>query len=554
MLIPKKSSYFLYSLLAAFFGAFLLFPVGFLFFRALIGKEGFSLGVFELLFSNFLFLDSFRNSFLLALLVTAATFLISFPIAWILGRYRLASKKIWLALLWLPLIVPPFVGAIGLRQLFSRFGAVNLSLMKWGWITEPIDWLGGGGFWALAVLQVLHLYPIMVSQLESSIENLDPTLVEAARNCGARGLFLVRTLLIPLMMPGIFSGCSLVFLWSFTDLGTPLMLDYPTVVSVQIFNLVSEASVNPLGFGMVCVTALFCLALYGMARGSWRGRGSYEMGRRLSEEGRPALRLGWRIVFYAAVSALLLFSLVPHLGVLLVAFSKNWYMTVGPEAWTFEYFEKIFRHPLTLSSIQNSIFYSLGSSVLDLGLGLAAAFILVRGRVRGAALLDLVVMLPLVLPGLVLAFSYLVAFSGGPLDPRKNPILLLVVAYAVRRLPYVVRSIASGLAQVSTTLEEAARNCGAATFKVIRTITLPLMLPHLIAGLILAFSLAMLEVSDSLILAFQENFYPITKGIYQLMGRLLDGPNLACALGVLGMLILSLSLLFASESLRKTFS
>ena len=224
------------------------------------------------------------------------------------------------------------------------------------------------------------------------------------------------------------------------------------------------------------------------------------------------------------------------------------------QAWTFEYFEKSFRHPLSLSSIRNSFVYSLAGSFLDLGLGFAAAFLLVRAEVKGKRLLDLLVMLPMVLPGLVLAFSYLVVFSDGPLDPRENPIPQLVAAYAVRRLPYVVRSCASGLAQVAPILEEAARNCGATSWRVLRTISLPLMLPHLVAGFILAFSYAMLEVSDSLILAFQEKFYPITKAIYQVMGRLVDGPNLACALGVLGILILSASLVFASESLRKTFS
>lgn len=554
MLTRKKFTYFLYSLLAVFFAAFLIGPVGVLFFRAFGGGKGFSVEVFRLLFTDFLFLDSLRNSLFLAVAVTALTFLVSLPVATVLGRYRLPGKKLIQVLIWLPLVLPPFVGAIGMRQILSRFGALNMLLMKWDLIDRPIDWLGGGGLWAILFLQVLHLFPIMVTQLQSSLENLDPAVEEAARNCGARGLFLWRTIRLPLLAPGIFAGCSLVFLWSATDLGTPLMFDFPGVVSVQIFNLVNEASVNPLGFGMAALTAIFCLALFGSMRG-WGSKTGLATARRQTDAGRPMLRSpGKCFSFYVGVAALLLLSVLPHVGVFMVAFSKKWFMSPLPQAWTFEYFEKIFRHPLTLTSIQNSFIYSLASSFLDVGLGLAAAFLLVRTQVKGKRLLDLLVMLPMVLPGLVLAFSYLVVFSGGPLDPRENPIALLVAAYAVRRLPYVARSCASGLSQVAPILEEAARNCGATGWRVLRTVSLPLMLPHLVAGFILAFSYAMLEVSDSLILAFQEKFYPITKAIYQVMGRLVDGPNLACALGVLGILILSASLVFASESLRKTFS
>jgi iron(III) transport system permease protein len=168
-------------------------------------------------------------------------------------------------------------------------------------------------------------------------------------------------------------------------------------------------------------------------------------------------------------------------------------------------------------------------------------------------------MLPLALPGLVLAFGYVAGFDGFKsqwlndyFNPRNNPTLLLIVSYSVRRLPYIVRSAYAGFQQTSVTLEEASANLGASPWRTVRRITLPLIMANLIAGTILTFSFAMLEVSDSLILAMREQFFPITKMIYQLMGRIdPNAPSVACALGVVGMAILTLSLGIAGKILGK---
>jgi iron(III) transport system permease protein len=136
------------------------------------------------------------------------------------------------------------------------------------------------------------------------------------------------------------------------------------------------------------------------------------------------------------------------------------------------------------------------------------------------------------------------------LNPRTNPTLLLIISYSVRRLPYIVRSAYAGFQQTSVTLEEASANLGASPFRTLRRITLPLVMAHLIAGTILTFSFAMLEVSDGLILAMREKYFPITKMIWQLMGRIdPDSAGVACALGVVGMIILGVSLLVAAKLL-----
>jgi iron(III) transport system permease protein len=188
--------------------------------------------------------------------------------------------------------------------------------------------------------------------------------------------------------------------------------------------------------------------------------------------------------------------------------------------------------------------------IIDLILGLAIAWVVVRSTIRGRALLDALVMLPLAVPGLVLAFGYLALAQEGRafhflMGAHQNPVILLVIAYAVRRLPYVVRAAVAGLQQSNVALEEAALSLGATPMRMMRRIALPLLAANLIAGGILAFAFAMLEVSDSLILAQQAEHYPITKAIYSLLSTLGNGYELASALGVWAMVFLGISIVGA---------
>ena len=178
-----------------------------------------------------------------------------------------------------------------------------------------------------------------------------------------------------------------------------------------------------------------------------------------------------------------------------------------------------------------------------------------RTTLPGRGLLDTFAMLPLAVPGLVLAFGYLAMTQEGRvfafLNPTKDPTALLIIAYSVRRLPYVVRSVAAGLQQTSVALEEAAQNLGATPLRALRLITLPLISANLLAGGLLAFAFAMLEVSDSLILAQRQSDFPITKAIYELFNLLGEGRYLASALGVWAMVFLGIALYGASRILGK---
>jgi len=549
--------------LLLFFGLFLFYPVGLLLKGAFVANGRLSLKFFSLLLASPLQRESLLNSFGIALLTTAGTTWLSLPLAWGMTRLKFRGKAVLGSLLLLPMMMPPFVGAIGLRQLLSRFGSLNLLLMKLGLIPadRPIDWLGAGGFWGIVLLQVLNLYPILFLNVSAAMANIDPALREAAQNLGASGWRLFRTVTLPLILPGYFAGAIIVFIWAFTDLGTPLIFGFSRVVPVQIFDAVNEVNTNPMGYTQVVFVLVLTVVLFVLSK-RLLGRQRYEMmarGHTLGAEV-PATT-GQAAWIWLATTGLIAVALLPQLMVVVQSFSERWFFTVLPSAWTGETYAEIFRDQLTGSSVRNSLLFSGFSSLLDLGLGVMIAWLLTRRRIPLAGLLDALAMLPLALPGIVLAFGYVAGFDNFKsawlneyFNPRNNPTLLLIISYSVRRLPYIVRSAYAGFQQTSVTLEEASANLGASPFRTLRRITLPLVMANLIAGSILTFSFAMLEVSDGLILAMKEQFFPITKMIYQLMGRLdPNAPSVACALGVVGMILLSASLLIAGQLLGKKF-
>jgi iron(III) transport system permease protein len=555
---------FLLPFLFAFLGLFLLYPLGYVVRESLWvaqpdGSHSLSLAYFQLTFDNALYRASLLNSLIIACSVTLACLLFTVPLAALFERVRFPGKTLFETAMLLPLILPPFVGAIGMKHFFARFGTVNLWLAHLGLVSlqDPPDWFGAGGFLGIILLAVLHLFPIAFLSIRAALANLDPALRDAAANLGASTWRQFRTITLPLALPGIFAGGSIVFVSAFTDLGTPLVFDFQKCIPVQIYNASSETGTNPIGNALVLVTLAVVLAFF-LAGKKWGDQGQYAMvGRSATwnSEITPSPLIGWLIT--GGVSFLLFLSVIPHLGVMLSSVSDVWFMTPLPTRTSFGAYGEVFANELTTRVIRNSLFYSSFSAGLDVVLGIAIAHLLARETFPGKALLDSLAMLPLALPGLVLAFGYVACFNTTStfwswLNPRNDPTFLLIISYSVRRLPYIVRAAYAGYQQTSVQLEEAAWNLGASYWRALRSITLPLIAANLIAGTILTFAFAMLEVSDSLILAMESRFAPITKGIAELLGR----PNpesvtLASALGVLAMVLLGGTFVLASRLLGK---
>lgn len=544
----KLFRYLFAVLITAFLFLFLLLPI------YTVVAEGLNPSLIREVFSNFIYLEGLLNSFKIAIVTTLLVFLIALPMAFLYDSYDFPGKSMTHLAAMIPMILPPFVGALGFQQILGHYGVLNTILVECGF--PRVDFLGGNGrFWSICLIEALHLYPILYLNLVSSLGSIDPAMQEAARNIGAGWFRRFFRITLPLLKPGILAGGSIVLIWSFTELGTPLMFGYNRVTPVQILNGLTELETNPEPYALVTVMLILSSLMYLLAK--WLLRSSTGTIVKGTAGTSSAPLAGIRGLLPSGFFLLItLLAALPHIALILTAFSLNWYGTLLPEHWSMLNFENALTNKLVVPSILNSLRYSSLAMLAPLAAGLVIALIVQRWKLPFAWLLDALGMLPLAVPGIVVAFGYLgmsveYRWAAEIFDPQDNPIWLLAIAYAVRRLPYVLRSVSAGLEQTPVEFEEAARTFGAGPLRTLRKITVPLIMANLVVGALFAFSFSMLEVSDSLILAQKAEYFPITRAIFDLSQILGSGPFTACAFGVWTMLFLAATLAAAGAILGK---
>ncbi len=573
-ILAGGARYASFAAMTLLFGVFLVWPVSTVITAGLglsmPGVKLASVGAYlAAVFRDRQFLTGVINSAVIAALVTACCVLMTAPLALLNRRYEFPGKNLFASLLLVPLVLPPFVGAIGIRFIFGAQGALTALCQHLGLVAHgtPVNWLANHTLGAVVVSETFSLYPILFVNILAALSFVDPSLEQAAANLGASSWRVFRSVTLPLMLPGVFAGGSIVFIWSFSELGTPLMFDFYNVTPVQVYFRITQISNNPLPYALLIVTMAGCCLVYALGKTAvgWRN----QLGWTKTPAALAAIRLrglasaGVALPFVIVV----LLALLPHIGVILTSVSETgrWYQSVLPQVFTASHYQHALTHELALPCIRNSLIFSGLSVVLDIAIGLALGVLIVRSRLPIAlkAVIDSLSMLPLAVPGLVLAFGYLAVslqikawfpdwkWLLSVIDVQKNPTLLLVMAYAIRRLPYVVRSTVAGLEQIPEDLELAARNIGASRSQTLLRITAPLLGSNLLAGALMVFAFTMLEVSDSLILVQKQAYWPITRGIFELFQRLGDGPYIASALGAWAMLLLTLILILVSSLLGK---
>jgi iron(III) transport system permease protein len=548
--------------LYVFFAVLVIWPIAQVCYTGFVTPGGnFTLEYVRLIFASPVLRDGLFNATLVALLVTVLVLLISLPLAILSVRFEFAGRGLLGGLLLVPLVLPPFVGGIGIRFLLSRHGPITQLFGGGG--PDGIDWLGGHRLAGIVFVEALHLYPIMLLNLQAALANIDPAMEQAAANIGANRWTILRSITLPLVRPGLFAGCTLVLIWSFTELGTPLIFQFYDITPVQVFKQIVDVSDNPLPYALVVVMLISSALLYVIGK-VLLGRGFDAAATKASVASSTKKLRGVKGILAALPFVVVfLLAVVPHVSVVVTSLTATgaWYKTILPSHLTLDHYTAALVDELAMPSIAWSVRYALSATVIGLIVGLGAAVIIVRSRLPGRGVIDALAMLPLAVPGIVLAFGYLSssiwfkrqlgARTPAFLDVQQFPVVLLVLAYTARRLPYVVRSAVAGLQQTPRDLELAAANLGASRMTVLSRITLPLILANLVAGALLAFAFAMLEVSDSFILAQRIQYFPITKAIYELAQRLGDGTYIASALGVWAMVLLTLTILSANSLLGR---
>jgi len=537
------------ALIAAFLLLFLIVPLVTVVYIAFAdGTGGVTLQHFASFFQLSLMRESFWNSLIVATLsVVFATF-IAVPLAYFTARFQFRGALLIQTLGILPLIMPPFVGAVALQLMFGRSGSVNLLLNDWFGFTVPImDGLNGVIF-----VEALHYFPFILMNLVVALNNIDSAMEESAQNLGASGLRLFRRIVFPLAMPGYVAGAALVFIKVFDDLGTPLVLNQTNLLAPQAYLRITSIGIeDPIGYVIgVFMIAFSLLALWASAlvlKGrdyATLQRGYTGVARRRLKPWQAALAYGWIVLVLALV-------LAPHLGILLLSFGKVWSFSVVPEGYTLEHYASVFQDSPRM--IWNTLLYCGIAAGLDVVLGTAIAYLILRTRVPAVRSLDFIATAALAIPGVVLAIGYLRTFRGVELpftdDLLTSSWLLIVIAYTARRLPYALRSCMAALQQLHVSLEEAAENLGATKARAVRRVVVPLMAGGILAGFVTSFMTAAVELSATIMLVASQNDAPMSYGIYVYM-QSAAGRGPGAALGVLAVAIVAIGTYLSHRIIR----
>jgi iron(III) transport system permease protein len=464
--------------------------------------------------------------------------LIAIPLAYLTMRFQFRGAVLIQTLGVLPLVMPAFVGAAAMQLIFGRSGAVNLILMDLFGFSLPIM----EGLSGIIFVETLHYFPFILLNLSASLATIDSSMEEAGQNLGASGWRLFRKIIFPLALPGYIAGASLVFIKVFDDLGTPLVLNVTNMLAPQAYLRVTSIGLeDPIGYVICVILVLFSIAAMG---GSWWfvKRRDYALISRGGAQAPKRTLSSWQTVMaYGWIIGVLMLVLSPHLGILLMSLFKVWSFSVLPEQFTLAHYITIFGDAKQM--IWNTILYCGLAAVIDVVLGAAIAYIVIRTTIPGRQILDHLVTVALAMPGLVLGIGYLRTFRGIELPFGGGALtaswLIFVLAYSVRRLPYALRSCMAALTQVHPALEEAAENVGASRWRIIRKIVLPLMMGGLLAGFVTSFITAAAEISETILLTSKESMAPMSYGIY-LYFQSIAGRGPGAALSVIAITLVAL--------------
>lgn len=531
--------------IAAFLAVFLLIPVAAVVYVAFTEKGS---GVFTLVnFLDFARTDLFLRSFWNSINVSAATVVLAsafaLPLAYLTTRFEFRGAGIVQALGFIPLIMPPFAGAVAMQLLFGRNGTVNLLLDEWAGFKIPfMEGLNGVVF-----TQAVHYFPFILVNLIAALRNIDQSMEEAAQNLGCHGFRLFRRVVFPLALPGYIAGASLVFVKVFDDLATPLLLNVKDMLAPQAYlRITSIGLADPMGYVISVVLIVVSIAAIGVAGLATRGRDYATVQRGGGGLGRRRLGSLEGFAAYAVVGLILALVLAPHVGLLLLSVATVWSFSPLPDAYTLAHYGRVVLEAGVY--IKNTVVYASIAGLIDVVLGVAIAYLVLRTKLPGRHWLDWAASAALAVPGVVIGIGYLRTFFGIKLPDGTSLAslwIMIAIALAVRRLPYALRACMAALQQVSTSLEEAAENLGATKLRTVRRVVLPLMLGGVLAGFVTSFATSAVELSATLMLVQNTSDAPLAYGLYVFMqspaGR---GPG--AALGIIAVVLVAVCSLFSN--------
>lgn len=547
-------------LIYLFFGLFLILPLLSVFLVSFTGQpvnllgsitdpailnstiekfKGASFDAYESIITSKGYFNSLINSLQLAITVAVLVIVLCVPIAYGIARTTMPFKKTISALCTIPLIVPTFISAYAFILMFGRSG----------WITAIYQKLGGEGMLidpysmaGIVIVQVFFFFPYALWPMVAAFKVSDITLEEASLNLGAKNWFTFAFVTFPLALPGIISSALLIFTVSFSDFGTPIILA-PKALNLLVVEAYREIAgfYNWGGAAILTVVMVLVAAFFFWLQSlSTKGR-NYG-----SVSGKPKMQ---RLNNHKGLTRFLstysfLIVLVPFLAmvsIVIQSFATTWGKDFLPSGYTIKHYQTIFTS--SLGNIQNSLILAFGALVLSVVIATFISYFVVR---QNASKLDFVTNIPLIVPGIAFGIALIQTFNTAPLQ-LTGTALLLIVAYTIRRLPYMIRSTMGTMRAIKQDIEEAAINLGATPLTAAITIIGPLMLPGIAAGSLLVFITVIKETSISILIAPAE-WAPMSLAIFQ---NILRGEYYTAAAMSVILVILVLILQAAANRISK---
>jgi iron(III) transport system permease protein len=519
-------------------------PLAFLLVGSIRGEEGLSLEHFTEALSGRLYVQALSNSLVLGAWTGLFSVVIGLPMAWAVSRTNVPGPALFRITATLSYLSPPFLTAIAYVNLFSpNAGLINVLLrdvVGAPWLTFNVFSMSG-----LVLVTVLHTFPFVFLLASSALQSVDASYEEAAQILGAGKLRTALYVTLPLIAPAVLAGTLLAFVNAIALFGSQAILGLPgriVTLPTRIYALFDYppqyglASALSLMFILITVAALYLQHRF-LARRSYVTVGGKGARPQLIDLG-PAR---W-LLFTFCVLVFVVAIILPYGALIAVSLSKSWGLSFWNGLTLANYRFILFEYNVTQRAILNSLFLATIAATVAVLLGAVIGWIDVRTKAPGRRLLDYAALVPLGLPGIVMAVALIQFWLTMPIA-LYGTLAILLLAYVGRYIPLGVRAANTSLRQIDPSLEESARVLGASWGRTLREVTLPLIRPGLFAGWLLVFVPVIQELSASILL-FSSSSITLAVAVYNLYETGYTEP--VAALAMVNMAIISLALLVAN--------
>lgn len=517
-----------------FFGLFLIIPVIRMLVYALqTGNDAvFSFDNFVKFFSRKYYTTALFNSIKVVSCATILVILVGVPLAYITTTFKIRGNRFINILIVISMLSPPFLGAYSWILMLGRSGEITLMLKRIG-ISVP-DIYGFGG---ILLVFVLKLFPYIYMYTKGALKKVDASLNEAAESLGYHGIRKVLNVSLPLVLPTILAGATIVFLRAFADYGTPKLIGegFSTMPVIVYQEWVSETGTNANFASAVAIIMILIAAVVFLIQKYITSRKNYTMSM-LNPPTPKQLKGAANVFAHAYVYLIALLATLPQVYIILLSF-RNTKGVMWAEGYGFGSYVTVLTK--SIGSILNTFKFGLIAISIVIVLGTLFAYLTVRKNNALSKVLDVFIMFPYVIPGTIFGLLLLMSYNKPPLV-LSGTAAIIIISYVIRRMPYTVRSSAAILRQISPSIDEASASLGYGSMQTFFYVTMPVMVPGIISGAILSWITILNELSSTLML-YTGRTQTMTVTIFQEISR--GGYGTAAALSTILTVTMVVSLL-----------